>query len=135
MFKSTSKLYHKSKLLFTPNHLVEYLSNIHILFLKEGDIQNLRVLSNLWRVCLTYATCHQRKSKARVSEFLPSVSLSHQVQIHGLGMKPYDLDLFHLYLFTCGPNNGPLLDITLQAYESFAIFLHCWKKYKHLSLW
>ena len=34
---------------------VEYLSNIHTLFLKKNEIQNLKVLPNLWGVYLICA--------------------------------------------------------------------------------
>ena len=43
----------KLKVLCNPHHFVEYPSTIHTIFLKDDDIQNLRVRSNLRRVYLT----------------------------------------------------------------------------------
>ena len=66
MFINTSKCYHKSKLLCIPNYLVGNQSYMHILFLKEDDIQNLSEPSKLWRSTSPMPMA-PTKSKERVS--------------------------------------------------------------------
>ena len=66
MFKTPSKFYHESKLLDIPNHLVEYVSNTHIISKRrrytkpKGAVKFVKGLPHL---------CHMQttESKERVS--------------------------------------------------------------------
>jgi hypothetical protein len=54
-------------MLCIPHQFVEFLSTIHTIFWKDDDIQNLRVRSNLRKVCLTCVSMPSTKFKERVN--------------------------------------------------------------------